>query len=208
MTQCRHLVIFAKAPRLGAVKTRLAAGIGALAAYQFYLRQLERLLRDVSADPRWHTWLAVTPDDAVHTVPWRRLGLAPRARLLAQGSGDLGMRMAKPMRLLPPGPVVVVGCDIPGLTRAHLARAFAALGDREFVFGPARDGGYWLIGARRTRALPNLFRAVRWSSEHALADTLANLRGRRVGMLDTLEDIDDAAAWARYFRPAPTTHGA
>ncbi|MGE0735094.1 MAG: TIGR04282 family arsenosugar biosynthesis glycosyltransferase [Alphaproteobacteria bacterium] len=197
MTPRRHLVIFAKAPRMGAVKSRLAAGVGALPAYQFYVRQLERLLRDVSSDPRWQTWLAATPDAAVRSVPWRRMGLSPRARLLAQGAGDLGARMARPMRLLPPGPVVIVGSDIPALTRAHLADAFGMLGAHEFVFGPARDGGYWLVGARRTPALPDPFRAVRWSSEHALADTLANLRGHGVAMLEALEDIDDADAWAR-----------
>jgi glycosyltransferase A (GT-A) superfamily protein (DUF2064 family) len=66
------------------------------------------------------------------------------------------------------------------------------------VFGPAEDGGYWLVGQRRLRALPDLFRGVRWSSPHALADTLANLApGQTHALVATLTDVDDGGAYAR-----------
>ncbi|HEY0837706.1 MAG TPA: DUF2064 domain-containing protein, partial [Azospirillum sp.] len=122
--------------------------------------------------------------------------------------GDLGARMVRPLRALPPGPVVVVGSDIPDLDAPHVARAFRALGRHAFVFGPAGDGGYWLVGARRSRRVPaGLFRDVRWSTEHALADTLAGLTpGSSIGFVDVLDDVDDAAAYKRWRERAFFTH--
>jgi glycosyltransferase A (GT-A) superfamily protein (DUF2064 family) len=122
----------------------------------------------------------------------------PEIPRLSQGPGDLGTRMARPFAALPPGPVVIVGSDIPDLRRAHVARAFAALDCHDLVFGPAADGGYWLVGARRRPLPPRLFANVRWSSPHALADTLANLEhGFSVALLDTLTDVDTGADLAR-----------
>lgn len=190
-----HLVIFARAPRLGGVKRRLAADIGDLAAWRFYRRTLTDIARRLGHDPRWRCWLAVTPDcDATRSRLWPS-GI-PR---LPQGRGDLGRRMARPLQRLPPGPVVIVGSDIPGVRPAHIARAFAMLGTHDAVFGPAPDGGYWLVGFRRRPFRPDPFAGVRWSGPHALADTLANLDARvRVAMVDTLEDVDDLGAWARW----------
>ena len=81
----------------------------------------------------------------------------------------------------------------------HIARAFALLGGHDLVFGPARDGGFWLVGARRGRPLPrSLFDGVRWSTPTALADTLAGLpRYVTTALVDTLDDVDDAAALRR-----------
>ncbi len=190
----RHVVIFARAPRLGAVKTRLAHDIGALAAWRFHRATTAALLRRVARDGRWTCWLAVTPDRDARTGR----GLWPsRCRRLAQGPGDLGQRMGRVLAGLPPGPVVIVGSDIPAIRPGHLARAFRLLGDHDWVIGPAPDGGYWLIGARRRPALRLPFAGVRWSGPHARADTLANLQGLRVGLLDTLADVDRGADLAR-----------
>jgi rSAM/selenodomain-associated transferase 1 len=191
----RHLVIFAKAPALGRVKRRLAAEIGTLAALRFQRAATARLLRRVARDRRWQCWLALTPDRAIAGprfwhVPCRRI---------AQGQGDLGARMARPFSRLPRGEVVVIGSDIPDIAASHIVAAFRLLGSSDLVFGPARDGGYWLIGGRR---LPRgLFAAVRWSSEHALADTLRNVPLRwRVARAATLDDVDDGAAYRRWLR--------
>lgn len=193
-----HFVIFARAPRRGAVKRRLAADIGAGPAFAFYRRTLHDVTRRLGRDPRWQTWLAVTPDaDALRPGLWPAV---PGVKLIAQGQGDLGERMARPLRTLPPGPAIIVGTDIPDICPGHIADGFAALGTHDYVFGPATDGGYWLVGARRRPSVPDdLFRDVRWSTAHALADTLAGLPGRaRVAMLDELEDVDDGAAWAAW----------
>ncbi len=208
MTIEKHLVVFARAPRLGAVKRRLAADIGDVAAWQFYRRTLAHVLRRVAPDPRWRSWLAVTPDGFANAP-----GLWPLARrrppcLIAQGAGDLGQRMARPLADLPPGPVVIVGCDIPDLDRAHVARAFAALGRHDVVFGPAEDGGYWLVGARRRPRVPDLFARVRWSSARALADTRANLgAGQSAVLIDLLRDIDDGAAYETWRRDVAARPG-
>jgi rSAM/selenodomain-associated transferase 1 len=196
MHERRHLVVFLRAPRLGRVKSRLAAGIGALAALRFYRETSERLLRQMARDRRWQLHLALTPDrDAHRARPWR----VAVARF-GQGGGDLGRRMESAFRRLPPGPVVIIGSDIPALAPAHVAAAFAVLGTHHAVFGPAADGGYWLVGFRRRPRLPRpLFPRVRWSSPYALADTLAGLpRELRVAFLETLDDVDDAAAYERW----------
>jgi uncharacterized protein len=190
----RHLVVFAKAPQLGRVKRRLAADIGPLAALRFQRGAAARLLRRVARDPRWCCWLAMTPD---------RAATGPRfwpvsCRRIPQGWGDLGQRMALPFARLS-GEVVLIGSDIPEVAASHIEAAFRLLGGNDLVFGAARDGGFWLIGGRR---LPRgLFAGVRWSSPHALADTLRNVPPRwRVAMAATLDDIDDGAAYLSWIR--------
>ncbi len=184
-----HLVIMARVPRLGTGKRRLARELGMLAAWRFQRRMLVRVLRRLARDPRWTTWFAVTPDAAAH----RAAHWAAPARVIAQGAGGLGPKMARLLCERPPGPVVIVGSDIPELHAGHVARAFEALGRHDWVFGPAADGGYWLVGARRRRAPWRPFDAVRWSSPHALADSLANLKRARVALLEELHDVDTGA---------------
>jgi uncharacterized protein len=194
----RHLVVFARELRLGRGKRRLARRIGAVAAIHFQRVALRTLLLRLGRDSRWTTWVAVTPDGG------RLPRLPAESRLRPQGAGDLGERMRRPMRRppvgLPPGPVVVIGSDIPDIRRHHIAEAFRVLGSYPFVFGPARDGGYWLVGARRRPGeTPDIFGGVRWSTEHALADTLAHLRPGQAGPeLAALEDVDGAEAWRRW----------
>ncbi|MEL7466697.1 MAG: TIGR04282 family arsenosugar biosynthesis glycosyltransferase [Pseudomonadota bacterium] len=180
-----------KEPRPGRVKTRLGAGIGMGAAARWFRRQSGALIRRLSADPRWETILAVAPDRAgLESRVW------PSGPLRwPQGGGDLGSRMGRIFRSMPPGPVLIIGADIPGISRDDIAAAFRALGSADAVFGPADDGGYWLVGLSRTRraAPSSLFKGVRWSTEHALADTERSLGDARIAHLRTLRDIDTAA---------------
>ncbi|MBT3553797.1 MAG: glycosyltransferase [Rhodospirillaceae bacterium] len=189
-----HLIIFTRTPRLGAAKRRLTADIGGV-AMQFARANLADLARKLGSDARWSCALAVSPDqDASDGYGWPA-GLAR----IPQGPGNLGDRMARAMARMPPGPVVIIGADIPEITSDHIGRAFAALGRGDAVFGPARDGGYWLVGLRRRPHIPDIFGGVRWSSRHALVDTASNLGpGTRISYLDTLADIDsgdDYRAW-------------
>ncbi|WP_170467856.1 TIGR04282 family arsenosugar biosynthesis glycosyltransferase [Ruegeria arenilitoris] len=185
----RTLVIMVKEPRPGRVKTRLGRDIGMVGAAWWFRHQTRALIRRLR-DPRWQIVLAVAPDrEGLTSRIWP--ADLPRA---AQGRGDLGDRMGRMLRGMPPGPVCLIGADIPGITRGHIARAFSELGQAELVFGPAPDGGYWLVGAQRYGALPtSLFRDVRWSTETALADTLASVPGCRVALLDHLRDVDTVA---------------
>ncbi|MET4100942.1 rSAM/selenodomain-associated transferase 1 [Roseovarius sp. MBR-78] len=192
MTQ-QTLVVMLKEPRPGRVKTRLGRGIGMVAAAWWFRHQVARLLRRVE-DPRWRLVLAVSPDrDGLASRVWP--AHLPR---VPQGRGDLGDRMARLFRSLPPGPVCIIGADIPGIEAPHIARAFAALGHHDAVIGPAPDGGYWLIGLRRTGAVPaRLFDGVRWSSEHTRADTIHSLKGQRIALIETLRDVDEARDLSR-----------
>ena len=196
MPPTNHLVAFVKAPRLGQVKTRLAADIGAVEAWTFYRRTMQTVLGRLEGGGRWRRWLAITPDLAAGMGRvW------PRGwECIAQGNGDLGARMGRVIRSLPAGPVVIIGTDVPSLGSHHVARAFRTLGNHDVVLGPSADGGYWLVGARRRPRIPNIFQKVRWSSQFALADTLANLCSLRVAQLEVLEDIDDGADYERWRR--------
>ena len=190
----RHLILFVRAPTYGSGKRRLARDIGDLAALGFERLMLARLLRRLGRDRRWRLRIAVTPDRARY-----RQRVWPRGiPILRQGGGDLGERMQRALTACPPGPAVLVGTDIPALAPNHIAAAFHLLGRHDVVFGPAADGGFWLVGARRSPRLPPLFGKVRWSSAHALEDALADLpRGLAFGFAATLEDVDDGASFRR-----------
>jgi glycosyltransferase A (GT-A) superfamily protein (DUF2064 family) len=144
---------------------------------------LTRLLRGLVAVKRFRTVLAITPD---------RGWVSFRVQRIPQGGGDLGVRMHRVFWRFPHGRMAIIGCDIPGAGPADVLAAFHALGGADAAFGPAADGGYWLV-AMSPRRPARPFARVRWSTEHALADTLANFAGRRVSMLRTLRDVDTAA---------------
>lgn len=177
--------VFARAPRHGAVKRRLAADLGTRAALCWYRAMLDTTLRRLAADRRFRTVLAVTPDHA--RGPWRR-----RLRAVGQGRGDLGARMQRVVARHRRGRVAIVGADIPALRADDVAAAFRGLGGALACFGPAEDGGFWLValGPRRPE---RPFALVRWSGPHALGDTLANFRRHPVALLRRLRDVDTKA---------------
>lgn len=180
----------------GRVKTRLGRDMGMTASARWFRHQALRLIRSMASDGRWQTILAVAPD---------RTGLESRVWPLnltrwPQGQGDLGARMGRVFRGFPPGPIVIVGADIPDITRELIDSAFRALGDHDAVFGPAEDGGYWLVGMKRTRQTPPGFmQGVRWSSDYTLSDTIASLPADwRIAQIDTVPDIDTLADLRAY----------
>ena len=190
----RTLVLFVRAPQLGAGKRRLARDIGDVAALRFERAMIALLLRRLAKDPRWRFRIAVTPDNACR----RAHAWGSGVDVVGQGQGDLGIRMRRALETCQSGPVVLVGADIPALDATNVAAAFRLLGSHDLVFGPAADGGFWLVGVRHPRRLPRLFERVRWSGPYALADTLAGLPGRiKVGYADKLEDVDDRDAYRR-----------
>lgn len=182
------VIVFLRAPALGTVKRRLAAGIGMIAARRFYVETSRTLLRRIGTDPKWEVHLAVTPDQAAIQGDYWPSSL-PR---FPQRHGDLGQRMERALLRFPNRPIVLIGSDIPDMDRPHLTRAFDALGNCDLVFGPARDGGYWLVGTRNAEIARGLFRNVQWSGPETLAQTMANKSHKRITLLDTLDDIDDS----------------
>jgi uncharacterized protein len=182
----------AKVPAAGRTKTRLARQTDTGTAVRFARHATAAVLQRLGGCAQWSTAVAVTPDCGVHLRLWPH-----GVRRQPQGSGDLGARMMRIFRCAAPGPVIIIGTDVPDITPSLIAHAFHALGAHDAVVGPATDGGYWLIGLKRRPRLPAPFANVRWSTPHALADTLANLQGYRVARVATLPDVDTAEDFAR-----------
>ncbi|CAG4926186.1 unnamed protein product [Acidocella sp. C78] len=187
------IVVFARVPRLGVGKRRLAQRIGDRAALRFARGQLARLLGELRGLRGVCRIVAMTPD---HHARFAAGGFGR----IGQGRGDLGARMGRVFRRFPRRAVIIVGSDIPGIAREDLRRAATSLRGADAVFGPAADGGYWLIGLSGRRPA-DPFGGVRWSSEDTLADTLRNFRRHRVAMLRTLADADTAIPSPPRFGP-------
>ena len=197
------LIVMVKQPHAGRVKTRLGRDIGMVPAAWWFRHASRDLIRRLR-DPRWHIVLSVTPDVAgMASRFWP--GDLPR---MAQGRGDIGVRMVRALRAVPKGRACLVGADIPDVTRAHVARAFAGLGGHDIVFGPAEDGGFWLVGLQTGRAVPpGLFRDVRWSGPDTLTDAIASAGGARIGLVDRLRDVDRGADLAVRSNPRHSNCG-
>jgi uncharacterized protein len=178
------VVVFARAPRLGTVKRRLGKVVGDRAALRFHTGTLIRLLRGLLRDRRFRTVLALTPDGARDRLP-------VQVTRIGQGRGNIGERMDTVCRGFRRCNIAIIGSDIPDANAADVLAAFRALGCADAVFGPAEDGGYWLV-ALGSRRPSQPFDNARWSTQHALADTLRNFRGRRVAYLRMLCDVDTA----------------
>lgn len=191
-----RLIVFVKAPRPGEVKTRLAAGIGATAACAAYRKMVAALLTNLAGLP--DVELRFSPDDAGDEIkPWLRPGWRARP----QGGGDLGARMIRACEeAFAAGAerVVVIGSDCPEVELNDVREAWRALKTSDLAVGPATDGGYWLIGLRRSQ--PQLFAGIRWSSDQALADTLqcAKAGALRIHLLRILSDVDTQQDWQDY----------
>lgn len=188
-------ILFLKAPLVGAVKTRLAADIGAPAAWRFYCDTAQRIGARLARRPEWDLVLAATPRRSSSHL---RRGLPCLAGLpcIEQGEGDLGLRMARCLDRFAPRPRILFGADIPGIDADAIGRAFSLLLRSDLLFGPAEDGGFWLVGQRGPARCSRLFEGVPWSHPETLAATLRNVpRHRRAALAETLADIDDGAAW-------------
>ncbi|MDE2762935.1 MAG: TIGR04283 family arsenosugar biosynthesis glycosyltransferase [Gemmatimonadota bacterium] len=192
------LLVFAKAPRPGEVKTRLARSLGRAgspdhdAAAALY-RRMGRLIVDRVAEAPAIVTVCYDPPGAEAEVrDW--LGPGPE-RFWEQGAGDLGERISRMFAraLECSRRAVVIGTDTPAVGAATVARALAALDTADVVLGPSRDGGYYLMALREP--CPALFRGIAWSTEAVLRETAARARerGLRVTLLEVESDVDTAA---------------
>ncbi|MBI3418315.1 MAG: TIGR04282 family arsenosugar biosynthesis glycosyltransferase [Verrucomicrobia bacterium] len=194
----RQLIVFLKAPRVGVVKTRLAESIGAEAACAAYRRLVEILVVNLSALDQVE--LRFTPNDAVAEMqPWLRNGW----RCTPQGAGDLGARLQRAFTeafAAGAARVVIIGSDCPAVTEDDIADAWRMLETHEVVLGPARDGGYWLVGLREPQ--PALFGDMIWSTSTVLSETLrrAERSDLRAHLLRELADVDTLEDWQEFLR--------
>jgi uncharacterized protein len=197
-----RLILFSRYPWPGRTKTRLIPRLGAEGAAALQRAMTAHTVRTThGVAARTGTRVEVRYDG---TTPSRmRQWLGKGLCFRAQGEGDLGQRIERAFRdAFADGDrrVVVIGCDSPELDAQLLNRAFRALNQADLVIGPARDGGYYLIGLKAPVA--QLWRDIDWGSERVLAQTLkaAGQMGLRHRLLPELEDVDrpeDFGVWER-----------
>jgi len=185
------VIVFARAPTPGAVKTRLIPLLGAEGAAELHARLIKRTLATARTADFRRVELHGTPgiDDPVFRFCAEHFAV----ELRAQADGDLGARMLAAFQstLVACPRALLVGSDCPALSALHLRQADSALRDAaDAVFVPCEDGGYALIGL--TRADARLFDGIAWGSETVMADSRARLSalGWRWRELETLWDVD------------------
>jgi rSAM/selenodomain-associated transferase 1 len=195
------LLVFVKEPRPGAVKSRLAAAIGPERAAGVYKAVAEEAIRRTA--PRgdeFERLLVFSPSEARQAIAEWLHG----ETLVAQSEGDIGERMSHAFEdVFARGArrVVLVGTDVPALSRDDVVEAIESLDHEDVVLGPATDGGYYLLALKRPE--PGLFAGIPWSTPQVLAATLdrAVRLGRSVRVLRTRGDVDTAedlaADWTR-----------
>jgi uncharacterized protein len=195
------LVVFARAPEPGRVKTRLAPLLGEAGAARLQARMIEKTLETARAAGIGDIYLYCSPGirNAFFKRAQRRFGVS----LQPQGRGDIGDRMFRAFKraLRSYAYVVLVGSDCPALRPADLRAAARILREgADAVLAPAEDGGYPLIGLRR--ASRRLFDGIAWGGPAVLAQTRARLRrlGWRCKELRTLWDVDRPEDVARLKR--------
>ncbi len=197
MTDTQALAILCKTPQKGFVKTRLAASVGDQKALEIYLDLLN--ITDGETRPfnsSRHLFLASALEDSIEkmqsTLQQQDLFTDPKTKFIIQQGEDLGQRMSTAFEKLFKNhqSVVLIGCDLPDLTSALIAKAFDALQSNDLVIGPSCDGGYYLIGLNKST--PELFEEISWSTEKVLKQTLerAERLSLKVQLLDQLRDID------------------
>lgn len=179
------ICVFAKPPRPGAAKTRLASEVGPESAARLAHAFLQDTWAAVSALSWARPILATTELDAGELA-------LPGADTWLQGEGDLGERLERVMRraLLESPLAIAIGADTPGLPPSLLAQAREALSSAEAVLGPCEDGGFYLIGLRSCP--PGLLRNLPWSAPDTFDRTLTRLRnkGLQTAVLPPWFDVD------------------
>jgi rSAM/selenodomain-associated transferase 1 len=202
------LIMFAKEPQPGKVKTRLSPPLSLKEAAQLYHSFIEDILEEMARVPEVRLAVAFSPLGA--QVFFRRL-TPPGTDLFPQQGADLGERMARAFArsfAAGFGPVMLRGSDVPDLPAAVVseAREVLAAGQAQVVLGPCPDGGYYLVGLAEPQ--PLLFQGPAWSSSTVLTDTLRLARqlGLRVHLLPPWPDIDTYDNLRTYLhraRPGP-----
>ena len=185
MSNC--LLIFTRNPELGKVKSRLAKGVGkenALTIYRKLLQHTREVVTQVDCD-RWVGYsVSIRDNDMWATRDFKKF---------KQEGDDLGDRMKHAFKAAFAAghkKVIIVGSDLYDLRARHIEEAFAALDTQETVIGPAKDGGYYLLGMKSL--IPEVFSNKEWGTETVYEATLSNLNKEKLHTLEELNDIDFA----------------
>ena len=192
------LIVFARAPQPGAVKTRLIPLLGANGAAALHVRLVKHALVTACEASPHRVELHCAPDAS--DPFFRSCADHYGVPIQSQAGSDLGARMLAAFRhsLRAHAGVLLIGSDCPALTARHLRQAQRALDEgNDAVFVPCEDGGYALVGLRR--AEPALFEGMPWGGENVMAETRSRLTalGWRWRELETLWDVDRPEDYAR-----------
>lgn len=181
------LLVLTRNPELGKVKTRLAKGVGqenALTIYKQLLQHTHDVVIENECTKRVGYSVKVRENDLWETSLFEKF---------QQEGDDLGQRMKHAFSEAFSDDyqkVIIIGSDLYDLQPHHLEEAFDALTSHDAVIGPAKDGGYYLLGMRSL--IPDIFKNKEWGSDSVLKDTLESLTPYTVHTLEELNDIDFA----------------
>ncbi len=181
----KALIIFVRNPEIGKVKTRLAAQIGndkALTVYKKLLAHTKSVAAAMNCD------VFVFTTEALQDAQWNKFIIEQ------QRGNELGQKMQKAFETVFAkgyGKAVIIGSDCPGLSTSHVQQAFDFLNASEVVIGPAKDGGYYLLGMKRLHQI--LFQINTWSTTTVFDETIALINASRLSFkqLETLTDVDE-----------------
>jgi uncharacterized protein len=199
----QRLLVFARLPELGQVKTRLAAAIGDEAALAVYEAMLRDLIAGIGASTsEMEIEFLWSPSPFASGAALRR-AFAHHAVAMQTGEGlgdRLSMAFSERFFFHRTEKIIVIGADDPTLSRELLEHAFALLDSCEYVIGPAADGGYYLLGCRALSFDPTVFQGIGWGTSTVFATTMERIAdlGRTVARLPERRDIDVPADLERY----------
>lgn len=196
MHKDKALIIFAKAPVAGKVKTRLIPDYTPEQANRIHQQLLEFTVSGLARLPGVDVELQCTPDQKHNFFQY--LKAQYKIALAVQPGGDLGQKMSAALfnKLLEYKKVVLIGADIPAIDMDYIDQAFEMLDHNPTVLGPAEDGGYVLVGLSKPQ--PNMFLDIEWGSSKVLQQTIDQLEPEIPILLDTLWDVDRAEDVERF----------
>lgn len=186
-----RILLFAREPVLGQVKTRLQGAIGQQQALRLYRAMLERIAAVLQASnlAAWNLCVSSNPADELF------ISICDENNITLQAEGELGEKMRTAMACALEKPeldcVIIIGSDCPAMSQGYLESAIEVLNSgKDVVIGPAEDGGYVLLGLKRI--IPELFEDIPWGSSSVLEETLARLQktGASYQLLESLWDVD------------------
>jgi len=204
----QRLLVFARLPELGKVKTRLAAELGDERALAVYESMLRELIAGIGAStPETEIEFLWAPTPAANGALLRRAFAHHSVAIqTGEGLGDrLSMALSERFFFHRTEKIIVIGVDDPTLGRDLIDRAFSLLDSCEYVVGPASDGGYYLLGCRALAYDPSVFLDIEWGTSTVFRATMQKIAalGRTVAVLPERSDIDTAADLERHAASFP-----
>jgi uncharacterized protein len=185
MSNKNRIIVFTRNPELGKVKTRLAKTLGnqsALEIYTYLLQHTEKTIRKLN-----YNKAVYYSENIQHNDLWDD---TIYSKYLQKGT-DLGQRMHNAFQDAFNNnfeKVIIIGSDLLDLKPVHIHQAFEHLDTNDFVIGPAKDGGYYLLGMKQIN--PNIFKKKAWGTSSVLKNTLNDIEHFNVKLLEELNDID------------------